>query len=502
MEINLCGAFNIMKGENMEVKETKKKNFSWIKELIIILLGILIAMAYALRTDAASLENEILIRYEEVYANNSFEDWNNTKKYTYSYSSPSEDSVNYFVVNGMDTNFYGVYIYSLEPIDIEVAITEVIEKNDGTIKEETDYEANYTDGKCYQKYTLSNGQDVYTYLISSYITNSFDFVKYYQDIFCDVYIVSDINQVQKNLENILVNGQVPDIEYEIPIEDIEAVGTYSEYIPTPKITVDNIGYGFGFNNAADDYYFELQGRWYSVDDIELFKENLQWKYKYSTLIKSSLSTWVTAKEKKLATDGYDFSDLGSDAFSEFLNTYPVDNRTYYGGTNAVGNYFSGYNESLTMLKMLLNEPTSLFNGLEVYIRYFTIDDDGNVNYGKWCHWYDALADAAGSSGSELDDKQNMHSESQSESGLTTSQKEDLEQSGNSKSDTDVITQYINNSPNEIASEKIWDVMESMISAMGSFPKLISTVFGWLPSWFINMIAVSLASLIILRFLGR
>ena len=96
----------------------------------------------------------------------------------------------------------------------------------------------------------------------------------------------------------------------------------------------------------------------------------------------------------------------------------------------------------------------------------------------------------------------MHSESQSESGLTTSQKEDLEQSGNSKSDTDVITQYINNSPNEIASEKIWDVMESMISAMGSFPKLISTVFGWLPSWFINMIAVSLASLIILRFLGR
>lgn len=226
MEINLCGAFNIKKGENMEVKETKKKNFSWIKELIIILLGILIAMAYALRTDAASLENEILIRYEEVYANNSFENWNNTKKYIYSYSSPSEDSVNYFVVNGMDTNFYGVYIYSLEPIDIEVAITEVIEKNDGTIKEETEYEANYTDGKCYQKYTLSNGQDVYTYLITSYVTNSFDFVKYYQDIFCDVYIVSDINQVQKNLENILVNGQVPDIEYEIPTieNDMALVG--------------------------------------------------------------------------------------------------------------------------------------------------------------------------------------------------------------------------------------------------------------------------------------
>lgn len=454
----------------MEIKEVKRNNHNWIKELIIILVGVLILAIFSLRADAA--ENDWTGTFEY-----------NGQVYTYVYTD--------YYTKTLSTGYQFKY-YLSSPAYILIARN----GNNGTITHVSFESFNKCDNPdiLFPIYSTGNG-NIYQICESGSGYNS-------QSFNIPVNNCTDQSGVQNAFIEYAKSDDFVGYVPEPDLSDIESVGSYSEYIPTPKITVDNVGYGFGFNNAADNYYFELQGRWYSVDDIELYKENLQWKYKYSTLIKSSLTSWVSASDKMLATDGYDFAELGSASFQAFLTSYPIDNRTYYGGTNAVGNYFSGYNNAMDTIKMLLNAPESLFNGLEIYIRYFTIDDKGNVNYGKWCHWYDALADSGGSSGSEIDDKQNMHSESQSESGLTTDQKESLEETGDSKSDTDVITQYINNSPDEIASKKIWEVMQSMISAMGVFPSLVSTVFGWLPSWLINMIAVSLASLIILRFLGR
>lgn len=279
-------------------------------------------------------------------------------------------------------------------------------------------------------------------------------------------------------------------------------GTLIEEIPTPQITVDSIGYSFGFNNASDNYYFEMKGRWYSVEDIELYRDDLMWKYKYSSIIKSDLTSWVLAGNFKKASGTYTLDELGKVAFNSFLSVHPVDDRNYYGGTNAVGNFFLGYNDALETIKMLLKQPTSIYNGVEIYVRYFTYDDAGNIHYGKWCHWYDAMANPDGSSGSQWDDKDNMFTESQSETGLTPEQMEDLENTGNSKSDVDAVTSYINGTSTEIATQKIWDVMESMVASMGAFPNLVATVFGWLPSWLINMIAASIGCLILLRFVGR
>ena len=180
------------------------------------------------------------------------------------------------------------------------------------------------------------------------------------------------------------------------LEDSEMI--FDENIPTPELSfIDDGRLRFGFNNATDDYCIEIKGRWWSVDDIELFKENLMWKYKYSSLVKNDLSTWVANSIKTSASGEHDLSVYGASSFNELLSMYPVDNRSYSGGTNAVGNFFSGYNDAMDTLKMLLNTPSTLYNSCEIYVRYYVVDENGNYSYGKWCHWLGNLAKESGSS---------------------------------------------------------------------------------------------------------
>lgn len=42
---------------------------------------------------------------------------------------------------------------------------------------------------------------------------------------------------------------------------------------------------FEFNNAREDYFFEMKGRWYTTNDFDIYRDKLVWKYKYSTLLK-------------------------------------------------------------------------------------------------------------------------------------------------------------------------------------------------------------------------
>lgn len=275
-------------------------------------------------------------------------------------------------------------------------------------------------------------------------------------------------------------------------------------IPRLRVTYDiDHGYYFVFENAAYDLYFELQGRWFSVDDIELYKEDLMWKYKYETILESPLGTWVTAPEMMPSIGEYDLGDLGADAFSDFLETYPVDNRTFSGGSNWLGNKFSGYDDALNSIKMLLRSPDTLYNGCEIYVRYFCYADDGSVHFSKWTHWYDSLAKSSGSSGSMLDDQESMDKQFQSESGLTNEEKDYLEDNGFSRNDLDAKSNstYDTDSLNQAVSN-FGDILSGMVDFLGDFPSLVSSVFGFLPSWVIGFIGLGLAVLIILRIVGR
>ena len=260
---------------------------------------------------------------------------------------------------------------------------------------------------------------------------------------------------------------------------------------------------FEFNNAREDYYFEMKGRWYSTNDFDIYREMLVWKYKYSTLLKNDLSTWITVADGKNSVGKFQFDVLGKSSWENLIALYPVEDRNYIGGSYSLVNKITGYSDAVDTLKMLLRQPYSIFNGYEIYVRYYRYDENGDIQYSKWTHFYNNLANSEGSSGSRLDDLDNMYSESQSEKGLTDDELSDLENSGNSRNDLDAIPK--NNydySSLETATMDFFGLLTNYGSMLGQFPSMVTAVFSFLPSWCIGLIAVAIGAVIVCRFVGR
>ena len=229
---------------------------------------------------------------------------------------------------------------------------------------------------------------------------------------------------------------------------------------------------FEFNNAQSDYFFEMKGRWYTTNDFDLYRDKLVWKYKYSTLLKNNLSTWVSVSDNRSSVGRFQFDVLGKSSWDNLLSLYPVDDRNYIGGSYALFNKITGYSDALETLKMLLKQPYSLFNGYEVYVRYFRYDENGGIQYSKWTHFYNNLADSEGSSGSRLDDLDNIYSENQSDKGLTDDELSDLENGGNSRNDLDAVPK--NNydySSLENATMNFFDMLTNFGTMLGQFPSM-------------------------------
>ena len=167
---------------------------------------------------------------------------------------------------------------------------------------------------------------------------------------------------------------------------------YSEDIPAPEIYRD--GDKIMFSNSSPDMLLLANIRWYSVDDITLFKESLSWKYRPDSIIHSDLDWLLSVDDLYSSVNGIDLYTLGNESFQKFLSSYPVDDRTYLGGTNAIGNYLFGYNDALSTLKMILGQIDSSFNAPELFFRYYVPLDDGTYKCGKWTKYSRSLPSGA------------------------------------------------------------------------------------------------------------
>ncbi len=287
-------------------------------------------------------------------------------------------------------------------------------------------------------------------------------------------------------------------------------GVLDDSIPIPVLSVNNDKGTFLFANAQNNYKFELKGRFWSTDDFYVFRKmpSLVWQYKYLTLLKNSLTTWVSVGDNMSTLSTYSFGDLGKESWNDLLNTYPIENRNIITGEQqgwlSWAN-ITGYNDAITTLKTLLSTPYSLFNGYEVYVRYYVVCDDGSIKYSKWTHYFNNLADADGSTGSIVDDASNMNNGSQSDKGLTDSDMDNVENSGNSRNDVDAKPS--NDFSVEISDitglfNQFINILKSLYSGIGQLPSLVNAIFGFLPSWASTMIGISLVVIIILRIIGR
>lgn len=311
------------------------------------------------------------------------------------------------------------------------------------------------------------------------------------------------------------NGQPVTIYYNTDgsidkISNPNTPGVLDDSIPIPVLSVNNDKGTFLFANAQNNYKFELKGRFWSTDDFYVFRKmpSLVWQYKYLTLLKNSLTTWVSVGDNMSTLSTYSFGDLGKESWNDLLNTYPIENRNIITGEQqgwlSWAN-ITGYNDAITTLKTLLSTPYSLFNGYEVYVRYYVVCDDGSIKYSKWTHYFNNLADADGSTGSIVDDASNMNNGSQSDKGLTDSDMDNVENSGNSRNDVDAKPS--NDFSVEISDitglfNQFINILKSLYSGMGQLPSLVNAIFGFLPSWASTMIGISLVVIIIFRIIGR
>ena len=266
---------------------------------------------------------------------------------------------------------------------------------------------------------------------------------------------------------------------------------YSDDIPTPEVYRD--GDKIMFSNSSSDMLLLANIRWYSVDDITLFKESLSWKYRPDSIIHSDLEWLLTVDDHYSSVNGIDLYELGVQSFQEFLSAYPVNDRTYLGGTNAIGNYLFGYNDALSSLKMILGQIDSSFNAPELFFRYYVPLADGTYKCGKWTKYSRSLP--SGASDGAIDGKWNVQYQV-SDAPLTS---DDV--IGSKPNDTSGMTTYTSkdntivvdfDSPDYTISI---DNLNQITSLFGQFPTFVSTVFCFLPSWILSLIGCTITLLV-------
>ena len=266
---------------------------------------------------------------------------------------------------------------------------------------------------------------------------------------------------------------------------------YSDDIPAPEIYRD--GDKIMFSNSSPDMLLLANIRWYSVDDITLFKESLSWKYRPDSVIHSGLDWLLSVDDHYSSVNGINLYDLGEQSFQKFLSTYPIDSRTYLGGTNSIGNYLFGYNDALSSLKMILGQIDSSFNAPELFFRYYVPLADGTYKCGKWTKYSRSLP--SGASDGAIDGKWNVMYQV-SDAPLTS---DDV--IGSKPNDTSGMTTYTSkdnsvvldfDSPDYTISI---DNLNQITSLFGQFPTFVSTVFCFLPSWILSLIGCTITLLV-------
>ena len=279
---------------------------------------------------------------------------------------------------------------------------------------------------------------------------------------------------------------------------------YNDKIDIPRLVFEKGGLTFTISNATNEYFVEMQGRNYSVDDVELYKEDAMWKYKYSTVLYNDLTDWITVSDKVKSSGKFNLLELGKTSVANLNTKYPVDKRSYSGGKNALGNWLFGYDSALAQFKTLATTQGSAYLGTEIYIRFYYIDDNGDIQYGKWTHWYDNLASARGSTGSKLDDKNNIENGNHSDVGLTDDDKDKLEGGGNSRQDPDTKPIIIEpGSGSETGLFKDFSVtniltyfvslIKTLLSATDTIAPFFNNIFGFLPAELRNVVYVTISA---------
>lgn len=286
----------------------------------------------------------------------------------------------------------------------------------------------------------------------------------------------------------LKTGTLPE---EIEDEELEA----------PKLVFTTQNRVFHIANSVDGYNVQIQGRFYSVDDIEMEKKTINagvtWNYKYHTTLMGDLTDWVSVSSQTSCKEEFDIlKGIGLEPLKAFLTKYPLDDRTIYGGKNSAGAWYTDRDKAVTQLKLSLSSVGVGLTQPELYVRFFYTDADGNTRYSKWTHWYGVLTNPDGTKSDILS--------YQSDTGLSDEEKDNLEKGGKpTENDTGTSPTYRDNdngtsfwfkdfNPSNILTY-FTNLIKTILSATSNIAPFFNSIFGFLPAELRNVVYVTISA---------
>lgn len=289
-------------------------------------------------------------------------------------------------------------------------------------------------------------------------------------------------------ENYLKSGKLPE---DIEDGDLEA----------PKLVFTEQNRVFHIANSVDGYNVQIQGRFYSVDDIEMEKKTINagvtWNYKYHTTLMGDLTDWVSVSSQTSCKEEFDIlKGIGLEPLKAFLTKYPLDDRTIYGGKNSAGAWYTDRDKAVTQLKLSLSSVGVGLTQPELYVRFFYTDADGNTRYSKWTHWYGVLTNPDGTKSDILS--------YQSDTGLSDEEKDNLEKGGKpTENDTGTTPTYRDNdngtsfwfkdfNPSNILTY-FTNLIKTLLSATSNIAPFFNNIFGFLPAELRNVVYVTISA---------
>lgn len=289
-------------------------------------------------------------------------------------------------------------------------------------------------------------------------------------------------------KNYLKTGKLPE---DIEDDDLEA----------PKLVFTEQNRVFHIANSVDGYNVQIQGRFYSVDDIEMEKKTINagvtWNYKYHTTLMGDLTDWVSVSSQTSCKKEFDIlKGIGLEPLKAFLTKYPLDDRTIYGGKNSAGAWYTDRDKAVTQLKLSLSSVGVGLTQPELYVRFFYTDADGNTRYSKWTHWYGVLTNPDGTKSDILS--------YQSDTGLSDEEKDNLEKGGKpTENDTGTTPTYRDNdngtsfwfkdfNPSNILTY-FTNLIKTLLSATSNIAPFFNSIFGFLPAELRNVVYVTISA---------
>ena len=257
---------------------------------------------------------------------------------------------------------------------------------------------------------------------------------------------------------------------------------------------------FVIDNAQDNLFVQVKGSYNSIDRIKLiydsnFFRNQNYQVSYYNLIRGIPETWIAPLDRVSSRQEFVISDISSTYFDNFLSQNPTSDRTFL---DPDAEWYNASGSGEAAVRLHLSMPDYKYNFWDLYVRFISFNDDGSVTYSKWSH---ASRENVDSNGAYISDGTGILT---SDVGLTDEEVDSFT-SGNA---------FDHNLSNTVADSPLGDItfaqgflsfselLASLTSSTSGVIGFFNHVFSFLPTWCISLLGLSVAFVVVLRFIGR